>query len=120
MGFEFMFAKYLQIRIPRLSGHVLRGGGGMAQGAPETPDLNVFCQDFKSEVYGIRSAVQRKGRGGPRGPGDLGFEFVLLRYIFKSIDTRRLAIASVCLPLGWFRGTELLRASLRTQRSCQG
>ena len=92
----------------------------MAQEAPETPDLNVFCQDFKSEVYGIRSAVQRKGRGGPRGPGDLGFEFVLLRYIFKSIDTRRLAIASVCLPLGWFRGTELLRASLRTQRSCQG
>ena len=70
MGFEFMFAKYFQIRIPRLSGHVLRGGdgGGMAQEAPETPDLNVFCQDFKSEVYGIRSGRSEKGAWGPQRP----------------------------------------------------
>ena len=81
-----------------------------------------FAKISNPRSTGSGRAVQRKGRGGPRGPGDLGFEFVLLRYIymFKSIDTCRLAIASVCLPIGWFRGTELLRASLRTQRSCQG
>jgi hypothetical protein len=40
----------------------------MAQEAPETPDLNVFCQDFKSEVYGIRSGRSEKGAWGPQGP----------------------------------------------------
>ena len=39
-----------------------------AQEAPETPDLNVFCQDFKSEVYGIRSGRSEKGAWGPQRP----------------------------------------------------
>ena len=70
MGFEFMFAKYLQIRIPRLSGHVLRGGrGGDGPRGPGDPRFECILPRF--QIRGLRDPVgpfRERGVGAPEAP----------------------------------------------------